>query len=80
MINVAYDKKNKKWLPIFAYKKVMKNIYEEKNLYNNLLRLKNRKNIFYWQSYKRNFDKFIYFGINSYRISKFIINVNKNNS
>ena len=80
MINVAYDKKNKKWLPIFAYKKVMKNIYEEKNLYNNLLRLKNKKKIFYWQSYKRNFDKFIYFGFNSYMISKFIININKNNS
>jgi len=80
MINVAYDKKTKKWLPIFTYKKVMKNIFDEKDLYINLLNLKKRNNISSWKIYNKNFDKFIYFGLNSDKVFQLIKNINKKNS
>jgi predicted nucleotidyltransferase len=71
MPNIAFDKKKNKWLPIFTFKKVMKNITNHKELLEIINNVKNKKNMASWNLYSKNFDKMIHFGVNSKNLSNF---------
>ena len=74
MLNVAYDKKQKKWLPIFAFKKILKNAanYDELLHYVKLVHSKKNKN--FWNKGYLNFKKLIYYQKNTQQLYQFVKN------
>ena len=67
-------KKQKKWLPIFTFKKVLKNAtnYDELLHYVKLVHSKQNKN--FWNKGYLNFKKLIYYKKNTQQLYQFIKN------
>lgn len=78
MPNIAFDKNKNKWLPIFTFKKVMKNITNEKDLLDIISSIKSKKNKSSWNLYFKNFHRMVYFGRNSKNLSNFFLKNKKN--